>query len=276
MVKATRSPRFYSGTNCELLAAPTSLKSSSPNNNGPSNPNLLPSKTDKPRPHICAACTRSFVRLEHLKRHERSHMKEKPFECLQCSRRFARRDDRLRHQRKLHSAITASSKPRSGRMGSAAGIAGSRARKSSVANNGGSGGARPRANTLSTSDSAISGILSSSGMNVGGNLNPGHSQHNSLNELSGGAVFDYCGMSAEQYTELHSLPKHETSLSSNPSGGLRTAPPYGRFGVEFGTRNYGFGTSSGNAINSYALHLNGCKVLLQEGASGYRVNEIGK
>jgi hypothetical protein len=276
MVKATRSPRFYSGTKFELLAAPASPKSSSPNNNGLSNPNLPPPKTDKPRPHICATCTRSFARLEHLKRHEHSHMKEKPFECLQCSKRFARRDDRLRHQRKLHSAVTASSKPRSGRIRSAAGIAGSRARKNSVTNNGGSGGARPRANTFSTSDSAIPGILSNSGMNVGRNFNLGHSQYNSLNELSGGAVFDYCGISAAQYTWLHSLPKLETSLSSNLSGGLRTAPPYGRFGVESGTHNYGFGTSSGNSINSYALHLNDCRALLQEGTAGYRVDEIGK
>jgi Zinc finger, C2H2 type len=258
------------------LAAPTSLKSSSPNNNRPSNPNLLPPETDKPRPHICATCTRSFARLEHLRRHERSHMKEKPFECLECSRRFARQDDCLRHQRKLHSAITASSKPRRGRIGSAAGIAGSRARKNSIANSDGSGGTRPRANTFSTSGSATSGIPSNSGMNAGGNFNPGHSQHSSLNGLSGGAVSDYCGTSAAQYTGPHGLPKHETGLSSNPSGGLRTAPPYGGFGVEFGTRNYESSTSSSSSVNSYALHLNGCKALLQEGASGYRVNEIGK
>jgi hypothetical protein len=273
MVKATRSLDSTVVPTVNSLAAPTSPKSSSPNNNGPSNPNLLPPKIDKPRPHICATCTRSFARLEHLRRHERSHMKEKPFECLECSRRFARQDDCLRHQRKLHSAITAPSKPRRGRIGSAAGIAGSRARKNSIANNDGSGGARPRANTFSTSDSAISGILSNSGMNVERDLNPGHSQHNSLNGLSGGAVFDYCDMSAAQYT---GLPKHGTGLPSDPSGVLRTVPPYGRFGVEFGMRNYGFGTSSGHSINSYALHLNDCKALLQQGASGYRVNEIGK
>ncbi|KAH7419230.1 hypothetical protein BKA64DRAFT_541098, partial [Cadophora sp. MPI-SDFR-AT-0126] len=52
---------------------------------------------DKPRPHVCGTCSRSFARLEHLKRHERSHTKEKPFECPECARCFARRDLLLRH-----------------------------------------------------------------------------------------------------------------------------------------------------------------------------------
>ncbi|KAH6680400.1 hypothetical protein B0J14DRAFT_444583, partial [Halenospora varia] len=52
---------------------------------------------DKPRPHVCGTCNRSFARLEHLKRHERSHTKEKPFECPECARCFARRDLLLRH-----------------------------------------------------------------------------------------------------------------------------------------------------------------------------------
>lgn len=59
-------------------------------------------KTDKPRPHICSICTRAFARLEHLKRHERSHTNEKPFQCAACGRCFARRDLVLRHQQKLH------------------------------------------------------------------------------------------------------------------------------------------------------------------------------
>lgn len=62
-------------------------------------------KTDKPRPHVCLVCTRAFARLEHLKRHERSHTNEKPFQCAACGRCFARRDLVLRHQQKLHSKI---------------------------------------------------------------------------------------------------------------------------------------------------------------------------
>ena len=243
--------------NVELPVARTSSKSSSPNHSGPSNPNFPPPKTDKPRPHICATCTRSFARLEHLKRHERSHTKEKPFECPECSRCFARRDLLLRHQQKLHSTTTPSSKPRSGRRESAAGVAGGRVRKNSVVNNGNSSGTRPRANTFSTLDSATLGMLSNSGSNAGRNFHTGHSHHNSLNGLSGGTSFDYRGMSTGHHAGLHGLPKLETSLSSDLSGGLRTAPPYGGFGVEYGIHNFEFGTTSANTINPHALHLNG-------------------
>lgn len=62
-------------------------------------------KTDKPRPHLCPICTRGFVRLEHLKRHQRAHTNEKPFLCVFCGRCFARRDLVLRHQYKLHPTL---------------------------------------------------------------------------------------------------------------------------------------------------------------------------
>jgi uncharacterized Zn-finger protein len=69
-------------------------------------------KTDKPRPHVCVTCTRSFARLEHLKRHERSHTKEKPFPCPVCERAFARRDLLLRHRQKLHASFPETPKVR--------------------------------------------------------------------------------------------------------------------------------------------------------------------
>ncbi|AOA64381.1 Transcription factor [Komagataella phaffii CBS 7435] len=57
----------------------------------------------KLRLFVCQTCTRAFARQEHLKRHERSHTKEKPFSCGICSRKFSRRDLLLRHAQKLHS-----------------------------------------------------------------------------------------------------------------------------------------------------------------------------
>ncbi|CCH42801.1 hypothetical protein BN7_2345 [Wickerhamomyces ciferrii] len=56
----------------------------------------------KPRLFVCNVCTRAFARHEHLKRHERSHTKEKPFSCGVCQRKFSRRDLLLRHAQKLH------------------------------------------------------------------------------------------------------------------------------------------------------------------------------
>ena len=65
-------------------------------------PNLPPQKTDKPRPYSCATCNRPFRRLEHLKRHERSHAKEEPFVCEQCKMCFARGNGLIRHQAMAH------------------------------------------------------------------------------------------------------------------------------------------------------------------------------
>jgi hypothetical protein len=49
-------------------------------------------KTEKVRPHVCSTCKRSYARLEHLKRHERSHTREKPPERPECAIAFARHD----------------------------------------------------------------------------------------------------------------------------------------------------------------------------------------
>lgn len=60
----------------------------------------------KPRLFVCNTCTRAFARLEHLRRHERSHTNEKPFTCGVCQRKFSRRDLLLRHAQKLHAGCT--------------------------------------------------------------------------------------------------------------------------------------------------------------------------
>ena len=44
-------------------------------------------------------CKRPFKRLEHLKRHVRTHTQERPFKCSKCARAFARQDNLTQHIR---------------------------------------------------------------------------------------------------------------------------------------------------------------------------------
>ncbi|KAF2470158.1 uncharacterized protein BDR25DRAFT_37472 [Lindgomyces ingoldianus] len=226
-----------------------------------------PPKTDKPRPHVCGTCSRSFARLEHLKRHERSHTKEKPFECPQCTRCFARRDLLLRHQQKLHQQGATSSRPRNGRRESTTGLppnSSGRVRKNSVASSvtGGTGvpgttSMRPRANTISHIDpNALNSLLASQNASLGrtGGGHPGHSHHASLSGLHGPGAFDYRGMSTSMgnHGQPHGLPKLDTHLSLGMGGGLRTAPIQGFGPDDFELEKF-FGTS-GPTINPNQLH----------------------
>ncbi|KAF2643920.1 hypothetical protein P280DRAFT_359705, partial [Massarina eburnea CBS 473.64] len=246
-------------------ASVQTIKPDPPQNNSAPFP---PPKTDKPRPHVCGTCSRSFARLEHLKRHERSHTKEKPFECPQCTRCFARRDLLLRHQQKLHQQGATSSRPRTGRRESTTGLPPTgtgRVRKNSVAGSMGGPGAasaamRPRANTISHIDpGALNNLLGQHnapmGRNPGGH--PGHSHHASLSGISGPNSFDYRGLSAsvgqhQGHHGHHGLPKLDTHLGLGMGGGLRTAPIQG-FGPDFELDKF-FGSSSGSTINPNQLH----------------------
>ncbi|KAL6244100.1 hypothetical protein RBB50_008970 [Rhinocladiella similis] len=221
--------------------------------NEPVAPKHPPPKTDKPRPHVCTTCTRSFARLEHLKRHERSHTKEKPFECPECTRCFARRDLLLRHQQKLHSSTTPASRPRGSRRESVAGVANGRVRKNSTTS--GQATMRPRANTLSHVDSATLGMLASSVGTNGRQVMPNHNHHNSLSVIGGFQGSHYRSASINHHP--FDLPRLETGLPIDLSSGLRTAPPFGGFGAEFDLGSLDMPADHGDTINPHALHVSG-------------------
>ena len=221
------------------------------------NPNFPPPKTDKPRPHICVTCTRSFARLEHLKRHERSHTKEKPFACNECTRCFARRDLLLRHQQKLHLTAPPSSRSRRRESTSSTAPNGStRVRKNSVANSTGSanGNMRPRANTISHVDNSTLGMIAAANSSLSRpDMNYGFGQSN-VNGLPGVSNHHYRGMSSANghHGNPHVLPKLETkNRHMNVSASMRTAPP-GGFG-DTDMENMLFGP--GSTINPAQLHF---------------------
>lgn len=51
--------------------------------------------------HSCPipTCGRLFKRLEHLKRHVRTHTQEKPYICPHCNKAFSRSDNLAQHKR---------------------------------------------------------------------------------------------------------------------------------------------------------------------------------
>lgn len=61
----------------------------------------LPATSQRVKAFSCPlfSCGRLFKRLEHLKRHMRTHTMERPFQCPICRRRFSRSDNLTQHGR---------------------------------------------------------------------------------------------------------------------------------------------------------------------------------
>lgn len=209
-----------------LPSDPPTAKSTEFDDSPPDTSNNPPSKSDKPRPHVCGTCARSFARLEHLKRHERSHTKEKPFECPECTRCFARRDLLLRHQQKLHMTTTPASKPRQNRRESNASLAPNptKVRKNSVANATPTG--RPRANTISHIDGTLLGKLVDGSVSNDGASTPGADGMYGLSRVHTADEHYLAQHSRNQaHPNLFPLNKFSThGLGGLLGGGMRTAP----------------------------------------------------
>jgi transcription factor STE12 len=73
----------------------------------------------KVRAFVCPlySCGRLFKRMEHLKRHLRTHTMERPFTCPQCNKKFSRSDNLTQHLR-THDRPGQSSVPGSSNGGS--------------------------------------------------------------------------------------------------------------------------------------------------------------
>ncbi|KAF2479830.1 hypothetical protein BDY17DRAFT_302753 [Neohortaea acidophila] len=64
-----------------------------------SHPDPIPASESTPHALQCRICHRTFGRVGHLKRHERTaHSSSRPYACPKCSRTFSRRDALTRHE----------------------------------------------------------------------------------------------------------------------------------------------------------------------------------
>ncbi|KAH7116628.1 hypothetical protein B0J13DRAFT_571377 [Dactylonectria estremocensis] len=231
--------------------------------------NFPPSKTTgKPHPHVCGTCQHSFTRSQNLKRHERSHTKEKPFKCPKCARCFHRRDILLRHLQTMHQTSTLLSHPgdHSDSTSDFAPVQ-SRALEDSVTgsypavSNAPVTSITPQANTLTHVDGSMMQMIAPANASVAQDIPPTqtHTQHPSLAGLPIDSLdHAFGGMSAAigQRGVQHGLPKLETHTlgSLNFHHGLQTAPPIATFNAEFDFDGPFF--RSGLMINPDAFHYN--------------------
>lgn len=124
---------------------------------------------------------------------------------------------------------------------------------------------RPRANTLSHVDTATLGMLANPNTTFSRTLPSGFSQRQfaGTDDVS---HFQFRNSTGHHHS-FPTLPKLETGLSTDLTGGLRTAPPFGGFGAEFGVNSFAFGATSANTINPHALHWHGMQGVGMDGSA---------
>lgn len=148
------------------------------------------------RTYTCplGSCGRFFRRLEHLKRHLRTHTMERPYLCHQCGKRFSRSDNLAQH-RKTHDRATSRHNSKKG-------------------SGGGSGG-----NDASPPPPPSSGNGADNNTNhaVFGNGNGNNSNHGPFCNISGSSIHGTSLSTPCQQPLYSNVPSTTTSLFNNAS-----------------------------------------------------------
>ncbi|KAJ9654375.1 hypothetical protein H2198_006537 [Neophaeococcomyces mojaviensis] len=88
--------------------------------------------------------------------------------------------------------------------------------------------------------------------------------------MPGVGAFGLRGINANNVAAMIGLPRLDTSsIPTDLSSGLRTAPPYGGFGAEFDAEMMGYGTANSSTINPHELHTSGLQGLGIDGSADF-------
>ena len=83
-----------------------------------------------------------------------------------------------------------------------------------------------------------------------------HNHHNSMSMLANSQGYQYRLHGTSHQPPMLNLPKLDTqSIPLDLSSGLRTAPPFGGFGAEYGMDTFAFDHDLDTTINPHALHM---------------------
>lgn len=90
------APQFFRNQSATLPGEWPYMDTSSPEVSAPT-----PADAPRTKVFVCPlfSCGRMYKRMEHLKRHVRSHTMERPFQCHRCNKKFSRQDNLSQHLR---------------------------------------------------------------------------------------------------------------------------------------------------------------------------------